>query len=82
MIKKKKNYAEDENKENDGSFLNKKIKRHKSEEKNKDQTINKRNKNKIKNRNKSNNVKKIRNKSLSHKKDSEECTTTEKIYNN
>lgn len=82
MIKKKKNYSEDENKENDGLFLNKKTKRHKSEEKNKDQTINKRNKNKIKNRNKSNNVKKIRNKSLSHKKDSEECTTTEKIYNN
>ena len=82
MIKKKKNYAEDENKENDVSLLNKKTKRHKSEENDKEQIIHKRNKNKIKEKNKSNNVKKIVNKNKSPKKESEECTTTEKIYNN
>ena len=54
MIKKKKNYAEDENKENDVSLLNKKTKRHKSEENDKEQIIHKRNKNKIKEKNKSN----------------------------
>ena len=82
MIRKKKNYVEDENKENNGSFLNKKTKRQKSEEKYKKSITHKRNKNKVKERNKSNNIKKIGNKNSSHKKDSEECTTTEKIYNN
>ena len=81
MIRRKKNYAEDENKENNTSLLNRKTKRQKSEENVKKQQIHKRTKNKSNDVNKFNN-KKIEEEKISSIKENEEYTSSEKIYNN